>query len=254
MKDSGKPPSVIHLSDRRETPKEIPVFTLTGEESQEEARKQDFWSAMRAFEDGLEALQAGLLSRLIPLALPELKRFQLAPIRDVVRECRGLPEVMLKDLETRLGTYPMHVRQERWLEAHAFALARDHNLRGVWNGRPGDTGPLLGRELYLLPDGRLGFVEVMGLWRLKGEVDYDSILTLADAELIEPLEAVRRFPLHRLLSTFQNILWSDRAHTLDSPAPDLEARRHRFTALVAELSKATVSYTERLHRAGLGPP
>ncbi len=254
MKDSGKPPSVIHLSDRRETPKELPVFELTDGEVREEAHKQEFWSAMATFEEGLDGLHAGLLSRLIPLVLPELKRFQLTPIRDVVRECRGLPEVMLKDLETRLGTYPMHVRQERWLEARAFALAREHSLRGVWAGRPGDTGPILGRELYLLPDGRLGFVEVMGLWRLKGEVDYDSILTLADAELLEPLEAVRQFPVHRLLSAFQNILWFDRAHALDSPEPELEARRAHFMALVGELSKATVSYTERLRRAGLGSP
>jgi len=43
-------------------------------------------------------------------------------------------------------------------------------------------------------------------------------------------------------------------HALDSPVPELEARRNRFTALVMEVSKATVSYTERLHRAGLGPP
>ncbi|HZH79055.1 MAG TPA: hypothetical protein VEY88_23715 [Archangium sp.] len=254
MKDSGKPPSVIHLSDRRETPKELPVFTFTEEETREEARKQEFWSAMGAFEEGLEVLQAGLLSRLIPLALPELKRFQLAPIREAVRRAEGLPEVMLKDLETRLGTYPMRVRQEKWLEARAYALVREHSLRGVWDGRPGDTGPLLGRELYLLPDGRLGFVEVMGLWRLKGEVDYDCVLTLADAELIEPLDAVRSFPLHRLLGTLRSVLWFDTGHPIEPPEPELEARRTRFMALVGELSKATLSYTERLRRAGLGPP
>jgi len=76
---------------------------------------------------------------------------------------------------------------------------------------------------------------------------------VGDAALIEPEEAVKAFPLQRLMGGLWSILWFDRGHPIHPPEPELEARRNRFMALVKELSKATAAYNERLRRVGWEP-
>lgn len=254
MKDREEPAPVIHLADRRPTPKELPAFARAETPSQEDPRKDEFWSAMEVFFDGLQAIQAQLLTRLVPLALPELKRLPLLPIREVVCKPWGLPEETLHELEARLGSHPARVRKAKWLDARGYPLGRDDALRGVENARPGETGAILGRELYLLEDGRLGLVEVVGTWVWKmGLHHYDTVTTVGDAQLIEADRAVKEFSLPDLVASLQGILWFDRAMSVGPASLDLEARRDRFMALVKELSKATSAYNERIRRVGLGP-
>jgi hypothetical protein len=249
--EEEKPSNVIELSERRPTPKELPAFAPPAVPAVD-PRRDEFWSLMEPFFDGLQMLQAQLLSRLIPLALPELKRFPLSPLREHVRKPFGLPEEELRELELRLGSHPARVRKAKWLDARGYTIGCDPVLRGVETARPGETGVILGRDLFLLEDGRLGLVQVVGTWVWKmGLSHYDTLTTVGDAALIEPERAVKEFPFPSLLASLQGLLWFDRA---SSPAaPELEARRNRFMALVKELSKATAAYNERLRRVGLEP-
>lgn len=258
MKDREEPAPVIHLADRRPTPKELPAFALPETPVQEDPRKDAFWSSMEVFFDGLQTIQAQLLTRLVPLALPELKRLPLLPLREIVCRPWDLPEEMSRELEERLGSHPARVRRAKWLDARGCVLGRDDSVRGVDNARPGETGAILGRELYLLEDGRLGLIDVVGTWVWKmGLHHYDTITTVGDAQLIDADRAVKEFPFPSLLASLYGILWFE-VHVANpgAPAPmdpELEVRRDRFMALVKELSKATSAYNERIRRVGLGP-
>lgn len=252
--EEDKPSNVIDLAERRPTPKELPAFAQPAAPAAADPRTDEYWSLMEPFFDGLQALQGQLLSRLIPLALPELKRFQLSTVREHVRRPLGLSEELLLELEARLGSHPARLRKAKWLDAHGYIIGTNHVMRGVENARPGETGVILGRDLFLLEDGRLGLVEVVGTWVWKmGLHHYDTLTTVGDAALIEPEQAVMEFPLPRLMGGLRSILWFDRGNPISPPEPELEARRERFMAMVKELSRATTAYNERIRRVGLGP-
>lgn len=258
MKEREEPAPVIHLADRRPTPKELPAFALPETPVHEDPRADAFWSAMEVFFDGLQTLQAQLLTRLIPLALPELKRLPLLPLRELVCTPWDLPEELSRELEARLGSHPARVRRAKWLDARGCVLGRDDLVRGVDTARPGETGTILGRELYLLEDGRLGLIDVVGTWVWKmGLHHYDTVTTVGDARIIDAERAVKEFPLPSLVAGLYGILWFELHGASPGPRaaqePELEARRDRFLALVKELSKATSAYNERLRRVGLGP-
>lgn len=258
MKDREEPAPVIHLADRRPTPKELPAFALPEASASDDPRKDAFWSAMEVFFDGLQTLQAQLLTRLLPLAVPELKRLPLLSIREIVCNSWDLPEEMSRELEARLGSHPARARRAKWLDARGCVLGKDDLARGVESARPGESGTILGRELYLLEDGRLGLIDVVGTWVWKmGLHHYDTLTTVGDAQIIDAERAVKEFPLPSLVAGLYGILWFE-LHGANPgpqapPDPELEARRERFLALVKELSKATSAYNERLRRVGLGP-
>ncbi|MDY7227591.1 hypothetical protein [Hyalangium rubrum] len=253
MKDKEKPSSVVDLADRRPTPKELPAFAPPEPDPEETRTREEFWAAMAPFHDGLQQVEAELLSRLIRLVLPELKRLTLFPIRDVVRKPRGLPEKLLQEWEARLGSVPARIREAKWLDERAYPLERGDSIRGIEEARKEDSGVISGRTLYLLGDGRLGLIELSGLWKMKAPGQYDTLSTFADAELIEPLRAVKEFHLHDLVASLRYILWNDRGMSSGPPEADLELRRSRFTATVKDLSKAAIAYTDRIRRAGIGP-
>ncbi|WP_257450299.1 hypothetical protein [Archangium lipolyticum] len=255
MKDpEEKMAAVIELSDRRPTPKEVPVFVPDGPPSAEASSKNEFWTVMEPMLEGLQGMQGQILTRLIHLALPELRRFQRTSIREIIRNSNGLPEEMLRELEARLGTHPARVRRMKWLEASGYIIGRDYAVRGAENARPGESGMIQGRCLVLLEDGRLGLIEVVGTWVWRmGLSHYDTLTTVGDAELIDPVRAVREFPLAGLITSLRSILFYDDSTPLGPPGPELLARRERFMATVKELSKATAAYVERSRRAGSGP-
>jgi hypothetical protein len=112
---------------------------------------------------------------------------------------------------------------------------------------------IIGRELYLFADGRLGLIDLTGMWQIKADGTYDTLTTIADAQLIEPAQVVREFHLHDLVAALRYILWNDRGTPQAPQDADIEVRRARFLATVKDLSKATVAYAERVRRAGIGP-
>jgi hypothetical protein len=253
MKDPEKPSSVIDLADRRPTPKELPAFAPPEPDPEQVRLKDEFWATMEPFYEGLQVIQAELLSRLLRLTLPELKHIPLFSVREVSCKSGRFSEKQMRDWEARLGTVPTRVRQARWLDDPAYPLLRDPAVRGIEDAQPGDSGVIIGRELYLLGDGRLGLIDLTGMWMIKADGTYDTLTTLADAHLIEPSHAVREFHLQDLVATLRYILWNDRGTPLASRDAETEARRARFLATVKDLSKATAAYVDRIRRAGIGP-
>jgi hypothetical protein len=252
MKDPEKPTSVIDLSDRRPTPKELPAFAPPEPDPEQVRLKEEFWAAMEPFYEGLQVVQGELLTRLIRLVLPELKRTQLLRIREVVRRPGRLSEQQLQDWEARLGTVPARVREARWLDEPAYPLFREPAVRRVDEAQPGDSGVIIGRGLYLLVDGRLGLIDLIGKWKIKTDGTYDTFTTIADAQLIDSSQAVREFHLQDLVTTLRYILWNDRGTPLPAEDAEAELRRTRFLATVKDLSKATAAYVDRIRRAGIG--
>ena len=253
MKDPEKPSSVIDLADRRPTPKELPAFAPPEPDPEQVRLKEEFWAAMAPFYEGLQVIQAELLTRLIRLVLPELKRTPLISTREVVCKPGRLPEKQVREWEARLGTVPARLKEAKWLDEPSYPLLRDPAVRGIEDAQPGDSGVIIGRELYLLGDGRLVLVDLSGMWRIKTDGTYDTMTTCADAQLIEPRQAVREFHLHDLVATLRYILWNDRGAPLAVEDAETQARRTRFLATVKDLSKATAAYADRIRRAGIGP-
>jgi hypothetical protein len=253
MKDPEKPSSVIDLADRRPTPKELPTFAPPEPDPEQVRLKEEFWAAMAPFYDGLQVIQAELLTRLIRLVLPELKRTTLFSIREVACKPGRMPEKQLREWEARQGTVPARLKEAKWLDEPSYPLLRDPAVRGIENAQPGDSGVIIGRELYLLADGRLGLVDLSGTWKVKADGTYDTLTTCADAQLIEPTQAVREFHLHDLVATLRYILWNDRGTPQAAEDAETQARRTRFMATVKDLSKATAAYVDRIRRAGIGP-
>jgi hypothetical protein len=174
MKDPEKPPSVIDLSDRRPTPKELPAFAPPEPDPEQVRLKEEFWAAMEPFYEGLQVIQGELLARLIRLVLPELKRAQCFSIREGVRQSGRLAEKLLREWESRLGTVPARLKDVKWLDEPAYPLIRDPAVRGIEDAQPGDSGVIIGRELYLLRDGRMGLIDLTGMWRIKPDGTYDT--------------------------------------------------------------------------------
>jgi len=253
MKDPEKPSSVIDLSDRRPTPRELPAFAPPEPDPEQVRLKDEFWAAMAPFYDGLQVIQAELLTRLIRLALPELRRTPLFSIREVVCKPGRLSEKQQRDWEARLGTVPARLKEAKWLDEPSYPLLRDPAVRGIENAQPGDSGVIIGRELHLLADGRLGLIDLTGMWKIKADGTYDTLTTFSDAQLIEPTQAVREFHLHDLVATLRYILWNDRGAPQAAEDAETQARRTRFLATVRDLSKATAAYVDRIRRAGIGP-
>ncbi|MFY0576640.1 hypothetical protein ACN28S_21935 [Cystobacter fuscus] len=87
MKDSREPPPVIYLSDRRPTLKDLPTFDPDRASASEAPSPDEGLSEAELFQE-IEVRQALLLERLIPLAAPAMKHFQLAPLRERL-DCRA---------------------------------------------------------------------------------------------------------------------------------------------------------------------
>ncbi len=147
MKEPERFASVIDLSDRRPTPKELPAFVESGPAGVEDSGEGALLAAMRPFHDELLLAEARLLDRLIELTLPELRRLSPPSIRQAVHKLRGMPAKSLRELEARLGTFPERFRSASWLDEPARPLARDFSVRGEDEARPDDTGVISGRAL-----------------------------------------------------------------------------------------------------------
>lgn len=246
MKDSGERPPIIHLSDRRPTPRELPAFASPP--PPEPAPAPDAFQLALEPLRSLEIGQSLLLEQFIALALPSLPHFQLAPVLERVRTPGDGSEEELRALEARLGTYSRRVRQEPWLREHGYPLAVCFEGGGSSRGRPGDTGVTPRRHLFLLPDGKLGYVEALEWWRKREPGVVATALTPTGARRVTAHEALRLFPLHQLLGTLRAILWFDRANPQQPPDPELEARRRRFLELVNGVSQLVEEYNKRLWR------
>ncbi|EPX56474.1 hypothetical protein D187_007816 [Cystobacter fuscus DSM 2262] len=251
MKDSSEPPPVIYLSDRRPTLKDLPTFKPAGDSASEAPSPDEGLSEAELFQE-IEVRQALLLERLIPLAAPAMKHFQLAPLRERLDFPGGSLEARRRALEARLGTHPDKVLREAWLDSPGYPLGMDAGLSVSGQPRCGAPGGVhLRRSLFLLPDETLAYVEEVGIWSSEGPDGYESTFTPMNARRIVVLDAVCLFPLHRLIGGLRGLLWFDRGAPQLPPEPGLEARRARFLSLVRDFTQASAVYNERLRQMAL---
>jgi len=250
VKDKDETPTVIELSDRRQTPKELPAFVSAEPDPERERLREEFWVLMSPLMEGLQEVQGTLLGLLIQLVLPELDGLPLRTIREDIREVRGLPEEWLREYEARLGTYPARLREAEWLDEHAYPLTNDLFQYGAQDSQPHDTGALMERRVYLLVDGRMVLVHVSGLWKQQSGFGWDLLTTPICAEFIEPVQAVHHFHFPRFVSELRNILWGQ-AQPAGAADADRSRRQARFLAVVAKLSEATAAYVDRIRRAAI---
>lgn len=259
-RDSGDPPgepeeatSIIDLSDRRPTPKEVPAFALERVAAEkavaEDPRTLAYQEAMKVFHEPPADLEALLLRRLLELVLPEMRRYAFPSIRGWLREARSTTQERLVQWEKQLGTRPAQMLREPWMSERAYKIAGLHFLHGMIGAQKGDSGLVLGAELYLLADGRLARVEPLGHWKLSGEQATRSVTSIGHAQLIEPDQATHFFPLAYMVERLRALLWYlPQGEPLAPAGEDLEERRERFVALVQELSRATSVYKQQLRR------
>ncbi|WNG17242.1 hypothetical protein [Cystobacter fuscus] len=251
MKDSSEPPSVIYLSDRRPTLKDLPTVDPHRASASEAPSPDECLSEMELFQE-IEVRQALLLERLICLAAPAMKHFQLGPLRERLNLPTGALEARRRALEARMGTHPDKVLREAWLDSPGYPLGVDSGLSVSGQPRCGPpSGVHLRRSLFLLPDETLAYVEEVGVWSYGGPDGYESTFTPVNARRILGMDAVRLFPPHQLIGGLRSLLWFDRGAPQLPPEPGLEARRTSFLSLVRDFSQATAVYNERLRQMAL---
>lgn len=246
------PPSDAEMKKRiLETARELQDLIAQSPKGQSDPH----WGAFQSFinlHEFPDEVQAALLSEFIELVLPDLGR-HARPLRSTLLHNQDIPEQELESLNGWLGTLPARLRQLEWLDSPALQLAGDSPLRGIHSARPGETGVCLGRSLHVLMDGRLALLHVVGTWSTL-QHRARTVTTLADAQLVEPWVALQEFPLYRMLRALRSCLWEQvPSQAGTAHAPDLEARRARFTALVTGLDHASRAHAQQLRRVGDEP-
>lgn len=214
--------------------------------------EQAFWSMAGRLEEVTQA-QARLLSELIELVLPDVKRRAsgICSTREPADPAR------LRALEALFGGAPARARALPWINTPALALMRAGNLSGEGMGpsAPG-SGVCLEREFFLLVDGRLVLVESLGVWGAANQgLLRDSLLiggrVLSAEDFIRESSA---FDFGFLLTTLRGLLHDPARDILEGPpTPERSARQERFAALMADLDGALADHAVRLRRVGDSP-
>jgi hypothetical protein len=111
---------------------------------------------------------------------------------------------------------------------------------------------MLGRDLYLLMDGRLVTVDTLGTWSLTQE-ELRTNATIVHAREVGLADAVRAFNFMLILVAMRRCLYQELPAQQAEAIPDLAGRRERFDALVADLTSAMSKHNLRLRRVGDSP-
>jgi hypothetical protein len=213
----------------------------------EDPRDDAFWSSLEPFEAEVEA-RAGLLSELLELVLPEA-RLTAKPIRsfDKVSD-----PARVQTLEMLFGSMPAKDRAAAWLDTPAVSLLGGKMPADVFGASASDSGIIQSRELFLLVDGRLAWVESVGTWRIEDQ-KLVSDTTIVRARQVRPDEVVRESNLMFLLVVLRGLLHDKNPAREGQHVPDLSERRERFDALVADLGRAMAEHVVHLRRVGDSP-
>jgi hypothetical protein len=213
----------------------------------EDPRDEAFWSSLKSLESVVEA-KAGLLSELIELVLPAAKR-TARPIRsfDKVSD-----PARVQALEALFGSLPARERMASWLDQPAVCLLGDKMPADMFAAHAEDSGIIQARELFLLMDGRLAWVESVGTWRI---VDQRLVAdtTIVRACGAKPDEVIRESNLMFLLVFLRELLRDNNPALEGQQVPGLAERRERFDELVAGLGRAMAEHAVHLRRVGDSP-
>ncbi|AKI99613.1 hypothetical protein ATI61_109196 [Archangium gephyra] len=213
----------------------------------EDPRDDVFWSSLGSLESVVEA-KARLLSELLELVLPTAKLLA-RPIRsfDKVSD-----PARVQALEALFGSMPTRERAAPWLDLPAVCLLGDKVPSDMSRARPEDGGIIQARELFLLMDGRLAWVESVGTWRIEDQ-RLLSDTTIVRACEVTPVEVMRESNLMLLLVFLRDLLRDNHPALAGQHVPELAERRERFDALVTDLGRAMEEHVVHLRRVGDSP-
>jgi hypothetical protein len=206
--------------------------------------EKTFRASLLRFEEEHEAL-ASLLEELIDIALPEAK--QVA--RSIRAEAAESDPEQVKKLEALLGSHSEKARATDWLDTPALRLDGTVVSPEAQGAAPGDSGALVGHETWVLMDGRLVTVDVVGTWAQEGECLRKST-TVVRAREVKRTDVVRDCNLVKVLTVLRKCLYPEQE---GQPAPDLAERRERFELLVRDLTRALSKHNVQLRRVGDSP-
>jgi hypothetical protein len=202
--------------------------------------------------DAQNRAEAALFVELVELALPEIK-LMARPVRGLYTCRDGDPHGDMAAVSAFLGSQPARHQQAEWLDVPGERLTGIGLNVGVPKDvKDGETGVLLGRDLWLLTDGRLVEVCCVGRWRIISKRLHlqRSIITTRP---IDAHEAVHEFPLDGVLINLRGYLHRDYALMRMEPGPGLAERQARFDVLLKESARLMTARTEGLRHAGDSP-
>jgi hypothetical protein len=202
--------------------------------------------------DAQNRAEAAIFEELVELVLPEVK-LMARPVRSLYTSRDGDQHGDMALVSAFLGSQPVRHHQAEWLDHPGERLAGlGLNVGVPKDVKDGETGVLLGRDLWLLTDGRLVEVCCVGRWRIVSKRLYlqRSVIT---TRLIEAHEAVNEFPLDGVLINLRGYLHRDYTLMRLEPGPQLDERQARFDVLLTEYTRLMTARTEGLRRVGDSP-
>jgi hypothetical protein len=196
--------------------------------------------------------EAAVFGELIELVLPEIK-LMAKPVRAFYAAREGDPHGDQAALSAFLGSQPLRHHQAEWLDVPAERLdGLGFNLGVPHDPKEAETGVLIGRDLWLLTDGRLVEVCAVGRWRLVSKRLHTQ-RAIITTRVIDAQDAVSAFPLEGVLINLRGHLHRDYGIKGLEPGPQLAERQARFDALLTEYTQLMTARTEGLRRVGDSP-
>ncbi len=203
-----------------------------------------------AYEVRLDA-EAAILEEVCDIVLPEIK-LVAKPIRVSTADTEATASVA--ELETLCGSLPARHRQSEWLDVPAFHLDGSLNFLGAFtDAQDGDTGVLTSKAYYLLVDGRLVEVHLIGTWQVVANELQRTRQTIVATRVVTPKEVVGSVSLTDLFMKLRHSLHLSMEALEGQHVPDLAERRERFDAIVRQYTQLVKDHTERLRRVGDSP-
>ena len=202
-------------------------------------------------EDRLRA-EATLLEELFALALPEC-RLLARSIRAFYAP--GRPEEDGARLEAFFGSLPARHRQSEWLDVPAVHLCGFSEHPGAFHdAREGDAGASLTHAYWLLMDGRVVELHLVGTWAVLQREVRSTGQTIVGTRVVETVDAVRAAGgLSDIVTNLRRGLHQDYKVLEGKHVPDLAERRARFDAIVTDYAALVCDANEGLRRVGDRP-
>jgi hypothetical protein len=195
--------------------------------------------------------EAAILEESCAVVLPEIK-LVAKPIRASTTDTE--PSESLAELEALCGSLPARHRQSEWLDVPALHLDGGVNFLGAFtDALEGDVGVLTSKAYYLLVDGRLVEVHLLGTWRvINGELRA-ARQTLVSTRVVTEKDVVGQVSLADLLMQLRHTLHLSSEALEGQHVPDLAERRERFDEIVIQYMQLLKDHAEGLRRVGDSP-
>ena len=165
------------------------------------------------------------------------------------------PEENPAPLEALFGVLPERHRQAEWLDVPALELHGEREHPGAFtDARDGDSGASLARIYWVLMDGRIVEVFLVGTWSVREREIKPTGQTLVATRVVKALDVVHvAGGLTDIIVRLRRELHHDYKVLVGKHVKDLPERQARFDALMEDYKKLLVVQTEGLKRVGDKP-